>query len=125
VKHHMTKLKYDWSITQSNKFALILFQVYKATSVQMRVVLWVVTSCHIPCLCHHFRERYCLHLQLTEFIQDDSVVTETMSVMYEGSKALGQSQLQKYEGMWDLFLNDGSSEIQNSSLLSTMTMAKI
>jgi len=40
----------------------------------------------------------CHHLQLTEFVQEDSVVTENMSVIYEGSKALGQSQLQKYEG---------------------------
>lgn len=53
------------------------------------------------------------------------MVTENMSVMYEGSKALGQSKLQKYEGRWDFFLNNGSSEFQNSSSLLTMTMAKI
>jgi len=45
------------------------------------------------------------------------VVTENMLVMYEGSKALGQSQAQKYEGRWDFFLANGSSEFQNSSLL--------
>jgi hypothetical protein len=39
--------------------------------------------------------------------------------MYEGSKALGQSQLQKYEGRWDFFLANGSSEFQKSSSLLT------
>lgn len=43
------------------------------------------------------------------------MVTENMSVMYEGSKALGQSQLER----WDFFLNNGSSEFQNSSSLLT------
>jgi hypothetical protein len=39
--------------------------------------------------------------------------------MYEGSKALGQSQLQKYERKWDFFPANGSSKFQNSSMLLT------